>query len=93
MGDLGGMGRDVSREHDDNHAVVVMHQLLTLCVHGRPLFLVELGAGGSQQFVEARVFPKRVVLIGVCRVFEGHRAVRRRPVMLSSWTGSGCIDA
>src|SRR5262249_48881186 len=69
---------DVVVEHDDNHASVIMDQLLHLRVHALPLFLVSFATRGNEEFIETGIGPLRFVPRGALRIHGGQHPVASR---------------
>ena len=72
------VGINEVREHRDDGPTIVMRQHGHFTVHFRTLAFVQLGLGGTQQFIEPRVLPLALVPGRIVLVCQRVHDVRRR---------------
>src|ERR1043165_1596168 len=63
MSHFGGVGGHIGREHNDDHAVIIMHKLLSFRIHSGSFLLVKFRSGGFQKLIKPWILPESIVLV------------------------------
>src|SRR5262245_6081128 len=70
-----GMRGYIGRKYEIDETAVIVHQLLTFCIHRCSLLLFEFGSSSDKEFIEAGIFPEGLILSRILGISQGEHAI------------------